>query len=78
MGLASLMLCSFLEYEIAYLFHPQKMQNRLWPSKMSSKAQDGDEEFSPGDLLLEIPPETMYFHEYTHMNAELSFSSFIF
>lgn len=54
------------------------MKNRFWLRKMSSKAQDGGEESSPGELLLEIPSETMYFHVYTHMKAELCFSGFIF
>lgn len=74
MALASLMLHSFLEYEIAYLFHPQKMKDRFWPRKMSSKAQDGDEQSSPGELLSEIPLETTCFCVYT----ELCFSDFIF
>lgn len=78
MALVSLMLHSFLEYEIAYLFYHQKMKNIFWLREMSSKAQDGDEESSPGELFSEIPPEATYFHVYTHINAQVCFSGFIF
>lgn len=54
------------------------MKNMFWLRKMFSKAQDGDEEPSPGELLSKIPPETTYFHVCTHMNAKLCFSGFIF
>lgn len=78
MVLASLMLHSFLWYKIAYLCHPLKMKSMFWLRQVSSEAQDGDVESSPGRSLSEIPPAAVYFHVYTHTHAELCFFGFIF
>lgn len=50
----------------------------FWLRQISSEAQDGDVESSPGKLLSEIPPAAVHFHVYTGTHVELCFSGFIF
>lgn len=78
MVLASLASHSFLKYKIACHLHPLKMKSMFWLRQISSAAQDGDVESSPGKSLSEIPPAAVYFQVYIRMHAELCFSGFIF
>lgn len=54
------------------------MKSMFWLRQISSAAQDGDVESSPGKSLLEIPPAAVYFHVYICMHAEFCFYGFIF